>query len=145
MVEIDITETPSTFCRVAETMSSPSILIIDDDENLLSMLVMVFKQKGFSIRSAQSGEAGIEMALEEVPDVILCDVEMKGIGGFGALARLRQEEKTAEVPFIFLTGLATPATRRMAFAMGVSDFLSKPYLPSELLETVQRCLKGNRN
>src|SRR5678816_4198192 len=82
------------------------ILIIDDEEWLREMVNLALTQKGFEVIEAPNGVVGIEMARKELPDLILCDVNMEKVNGYATLSSLRDQPTTASIPFILMTGLA---------------------------------------
>ena len=88
------------------------ILIIDDEEWLREMVNLALRQKGFEVIEAQNGGKGIELARKELPDLILCDVNMEKVNGYATLSSLRNEPSTASIPFILMTGLADHAGMR---------------------------------
>jgi len=85
------------------------ILVIDDEEWLREMIHLALKQKGFEVIEAVNGAEGIEKARKELPDLILCDVNMEKVDGYLTLSSLRTEAPTASIPFILMTGLADNA------------------------------------
>ena len=85
------------------------ILVIDDEEWLREMVHMALRQKGFDVIEAENGAVGIEKARKELPDLILCDVNMEKVDGYLTLSALRSEPTTAAIPFILMTGLADNA------------------------------------
>jgi len=88
------------------------ILIIDDEEWLREMMLLALRQRGFEVIEAENGERGIELARKELPDLILCDVNMDKVDGYLTLSSLRSEPLTAAIPFILMTGLADQAGMR---------------------------------
>ena len=94
------------------------ILIIDDEEWLREMVNMALCQKGFEVIEAENGGAGIEIARKELPDLILCDVNMEKVNGYATLSSLRESPATASIPFILMTGLADNAGMRHGMELG---------------------------
>src|SRR5262245_18412115 len=78
------------------------ILVIDDEEWLREMMQIALSQKGFDVSQAENGEKGLEVALYELPDLILCDVNMEKVDGYHTLSSLRAEPRTATIPFILM-------------------------------------------
>ena len=85
------------------------ILVIDDEEWLREMVQMALRQKGFDVVEAENGAVGIDVARRELPDLILCDVNMEKVNGYLTLSALRNEPATSAIPFILMTGLADNA------------------------------------
>ena len=117
------------------------ILIIDDEEWLREMIQLALKQRGFEVVEAANGADGIEKARKELPDLILCDVNMDKVDGYLTLASLRNEAPTAAIPFILMTGLADNAGMRHGMELGADDYLPKPFTTDALYAAVDARLK----
>ena len=91
---------------------------------------------GFDTMLAGDGATGIDLARREHPDLIICDVNMPNLDGYETLTRLRQQEATATTPFIFLSGAVERPSVRQGMELGADDYLTKPFLPSELMAAV---------
>ena len=94
------------------------ILVIDDEEWLREMIHLALKQRGFEVIESSNGADGIEKARQELPDLILCDINMEKVDGYLTLASLRNEAPTAAIPFILMTGLADNAGMRHGMELG---------------------------
>jgi two-component system, sensor histidine kinase and response regulator len=103
------------------------ILVIDDEEWLREMVQMALQQKGFEVVLAANGTVGVETARKQLPDLILCDVNMEKLDGYATLSALRNEPLTASIPFILMTGLADNAGMRHGMELGADDYLPKPF------------------
>jgi signal transduction histidine kinase len=117
------------------------ILVIDDEEWLREMIHLALKQKGFEVVEAPNGADGIEKARKELPDLILCDINMEKVDGYLTLASLRNEAPTAAIPFILMTGLADNAGMRHGMELGADDYLPKPFTTDALYAAVDARLK----
>lgn len=117
------------------------ILIIDDEEWLREMVHLALQQRGFLVVEAANGADGIEMARKELPDLILCDVNMDKVDGYLTLSSLRKEAPTAAIPFILMTGLADNAGMRHGMELGADDYLPKPFTTDGLFAAVDARLK----
>jgi len=117
------------------------ILVVDDEEWLREMVHMALQQKGFDVIEAEDGAIGIEIARRELPDLILCDVNMGKVDGYATLASLRDEATTASIPFILMTGLADNAGMRHGMELGADDYLPKPFTIDALYGAVEARLK----
>src|ERR1700687_1632387 len=102
------------------------ILVIDDEEWLRAMVHMALAQKGFEGIEAEDGTGGMDKARKELPDLILCDVNMEKADGYLTLSSLRNEPTTASIPFILMTGLADHAGMRHGMELGAGDSLTNP-------------------
>ncbi|MDE3066196.1 MAG: hybrid sensor histidine kinase/response regulator [Verrucomicrobiota bacterium] len=117
------------------------ILVIDDEEWLREMVHMALRQKGYEVVEAGNGADGIEIARKELPDLILCDINMQKVDGYLTLSSLRNESPTAAIPFILMTGLADNAGMRHGMELGADDYLAKPFTTDDLYAAVEARLK----
>ena len=121
-----------------------SILSIDDDPDMQELIRVTLKRAGHNVLTASSGQVGLDLISESVPDLILLDVMMPGMDGYEVCARLQADEATAYVPVVFLTALVSPEDRRRALACGAVNHLSKPFDGRTLLDTVDEALSCAR-
>jgi len=112
------------------------ILVIDDENWLREMVNAVLAEKGFHVLEAENGSRGIELARQQLPDLILCDVNMQQMNGYLTLAALRQDPATAAIPFILMTGFADPSGMRQGMELGADDYLPKPFTAEQLCAAV---------
>ncbi|NDJ18717.1 response regulator [Myxacorys almedinensis] len=117
-----------------------SILVIEDDADILENIEEILELQNFRAIATRNSLAGLELAREEVPDLVICDVMMPKLDGFGVLNQLRQDATTATTPFIFLTGRAERADVRMGMELGADDYLTKPFTNEELVRAIKGCL-----
>jgi two-component system, sensor histidine kinase and response regulator len=117
------------------------ILVIDDEEWLREMVQLALRQHGYAVVEAENGAVGIEKARKELPDLVLCDVNMEKVDGYLTLSSLRSEPATAAIPFILMTGLADNAGMRHGMEMGADDYLPKPFTIDALYAAVEARLK----
>src|SRR6185295_15393588 len=117
------------------------ILVIDDEEWLREMVQLALRQRGYIVIEAENGAVGIEKARKELPDLILCDVNMEKVDGYHTLSSLRSDATTAAMPFILMTGLADNAGMRHGMELGADDYLPKPFTIDALYAAVEARLK----
>ena len=118
------------------------ILVIDDESWLREMIRLALEQQGFEVIEATDSTEGIAQARDQLPDLILCDVNMDKAGaGYTTLAKLRENATTAAIPFILMTGLADAAGMRHGMELGADDYLPKPFKVDELYATVNARLR----
>jgi signal transduction histidine kinase len=120
------------------------ILVIDDEVWLREMVHIALAQKGFDVIEAENGAVGIDKARKELPDLILCDVNMEKVDGYLTLSSLRNEPSTAAIPFILMTGLADNAGMRHGMELGADDYLPKPFTIEGLYAAVEARLKKSQ-
>lgn len=109
------------------------ILVIEDEAAVRENLIDLLDAEDFDAIAAENGRIGIQRAIEEIPDLIVCDVMMPEIDGYGVLSELRKNQATATIPFIFLTAKADKADTRKGMELGADDYLTKPFSREELL------------
>src|SRR5271170_6019925 len=108
------------------------------------MIQLALHQRGYEVIEAHNGHDGIEKARAELPDLILCDVNMGKVDGYLTLAALRTESPTAAIPFILMTGLADNAGMRHGMELGADDYLPKPFTTDVLYAAVEARLKKSQ-
>ncbi|GIV58097.1 MAG: hybrid sensor histidine kinase/response regulator [Rhodothermaceae bacterium] len=122
-------------------MSTPTsarrVLVIDDQPDILHMVRFMLENAGFAVDCARSGRAGLEQARRQPPDLILCDIMMRGMTGYDVLQAVRRDPDLALVPFIFLTAKATFSDLRAGMELGADDYLTKPFTRAELLAAIE--------
>lgn len=112
------------------------ILVIEDEELVRENILDLLEAEDFDTIAAANGKIGLNLALSESPDLILCDMMMPELDGYGVLTTLRQEPATATIPFIFLTAKSAKADFRQGMDMGADDYLTKPFTRAELLSAI---------
>jgi len=117
------------------------ILIIEDEPAIRKQLAQILRFEGFEPLEAANGKLGVEAALSSVPDLIVCDIMMPELDGFGVLLALRENLKTALTPFIFVTAKVAVHDRRHGMEEGADDYITKPYDPDALVGSIRRRLE----
>ena len=112
------------------------ILVIDDDETLLSTLAVALREAGYEVETTNSGQDGLRRAYELLPDLILCDVRMPDIEGTTVLQALRVDTATADLQVVLMTGVQSNLPVRSGMDLGADDFLLKPFTVAALLQCV---------
>lgn len=112
------------------------ILIIEDEESLRNIMYEMLSNEDFEVMTASNGKIGVEIAQQEIPDLVICDIMMPEKSGYDVLTTLRQDFTTAIVPFIFLTAKASKSDIRQGIELGADDYLTKPFTRAELLGAV---------
>ena len=116
------------------------ILLVDDNKTNLQVLFEALAPEGYELLVAQSGEQALEATEEIVPDLVLLDIKMPGIGGFETFRRLRANERTAKLPIVFLSALADIAKIDEARRIGAEGYLTKPFKFDDLISKVRELL-----
>lgn len=119
------------------------ILVIDDDEYSLLLISDFLNFNNFQTISAADGSLGLQLAREQQPDLIVCDIDMPPPNGYEVLRQLRSDPATANILVVFLTFETDIASRRRALQLGVNAYLTKPVNLNELLITIASLLAEN--
>lgn len=112
------------------------ILVIEDQEDLREIILEMLDSENFAALGAENGQIGVQLAQSYKPDLIICDVMMPELDGYGVITALRQNPATAMIPFIFLTAKASKADLRQGMELGADDYLTKPFTVKELLGAI---------
>jgi len=123
------------------TPASPKVLLVDDEPGLRAAVQAYFEDEGFEVITAVDGAEGWEKAQAELPDVVLSDVMMPRVDGFGLLKQLREDERLGGTPVIFLTAKGMTSDRIAGFRAGVDDYIPKPFDPDELVARVRNVVQ----
>ena len=121
-----------------------TVLIVEDNEKNMKLARDVLQAKGYRTLEAVTGEDGVRLAREKLPDLVLMDIQLPGISGIEAFLQLRADASTARIPVVALTASVTPTDRSAINAAGFDAFVSKPISLKEFLDTVKRLLDGDR-
>ena len=119
---------------------SPTVLLVDDDPVIVRLLEVNFRLSGFTVVGAFRGEEALEQARTVNPDAIVLDVMMPGLDGYEVCARIREHPDLAEVPVFFLTARAQEDDVARGYALGVVDYVTKPFDPEALVEAVRTAI-----
>ncbi|MBC7401035.1 MAG: response regulator [Mucilaginibacter sp.] len=120
---------------------SKKVLIIEDNNDIRENVVEILELAGYQVYAANNGKVGVELAIKNLPDVILCDIMMPELDGYGVLYMLNKSPEAAAIPFIFLTAKAERVDLRKGMEMGADDYLTKPFDDMELLNAIESRLK----
>src|SRR5476649_1765377 len=122
----------------AAAPAKPVLLIVDDDQELCSLLVEYLTPEGFAVELLGNGAAALERVAQSAPDLVVLDVMLPELSGFEVLRRIRA---TSRVPVIMLTARGEEVDRVVGLEMGADDYLAKPFSPRELLARIRAVLR----
>lgn len=122
-------------------MSKGTILVIDDEKDLIELVRYNLRAEGFEVLAARDGESGVREALDRRPDLVLIDLMLPGIDGLEVCHRLRADERTSRIPLIMLTAKSSEADRIVGLELGADDYVTKPFSPRELAARVKAVLR----
>lgn len=117
------------------------ILVIDDNTELRENITEILQLAGYDVVAAENGKTGIELASKEHPDLIVCDIMMPELDGYGVLHLLKMKPETGQIPFIFMTARAERGDWRKGMEMGADDYITKPFDNIDLLKAVEARLR----
>lgn len=120
---------------------STTILLIEDDQIMRENTAELLELSDYEVITAENGMYGVEKAKRHKPDLIICDIMMPDLDGYGVLYLLSNDNELRDIPFIFLTAKAERVDVRKGMSMGADDYLPKPFSEKELLESVEIRLK----
>jgi CheY-like chemotaxis protein len=130
-----------------ESLSRPNgsagparVLVVDDDRATRILCTSVLQRDGFHVLEATNGQEGLELALDHAPDVVLLDISMPVLDGFGLAAALRADERTQDLPLIFVTAESDPLVKAKAFETGAHGFITKPFDPRIVSSFIHKLL-----
>ena len=123
-------------------MSPVKILVIDDEEHILLMLKNRLKANGFDVLTASSGHKGLELAQQNIPDIILLDVMLPDLNGRVVCRVLKEDKSTANIPVIFLTAKNSKEERMAEYDVGGECHIPKPFEAKDLIEKINRTLEN---
>jgi two-component system, sensor histidine kinase and response regulator len=117
------------------------ILLIDDQPENLYVLKERLNREGYDVITSESGQEGIDLAKNKIPDLIICDIMMPFVNGYDVMKSLRNNPLTATIPFIFLSAKADPKDVREGMMFGADDYITKPFSGKELVEVIKTRLE----
>lgn len=121
-----------------------TILVIDDSREIADNIGSILQLARYNVLYAENGKLGVEIAKKKSPDLILCDILMPELDGYGVAHILQQDSETAKIPFIFLTAKTDKEDFRTGMDMGADDYITKPFDSAHLLHVVEMRLKKNQ-
>jgi DNA-binding response OmpR family regulator len=119
---------------------SPRILIVDDDPVIVRLLQINFRLEGYDVDTASRGDEALQKVRANRPDVVVLDVMMPGIDGWEVARQLKDNPSVRHIPVIFLSARAQDEDRQRGYALGVDEYVTKPFDPAHLVEIVRRSL-----
>lgn len=118
-----------------------SILLIEDNADIRDNMAEILELADFKVMTAENGKAGVELAIENKPDLIVCDIMMPVLDGYGVIHMLQKNPDTQNIPFIFLTAKAERTEIRKGMDLGADDYITKPFNGTELLNAIESRLR----
>src|ERR1700712_3716597 len=122
-------------------MPKKKILLIEDNDDIRDNTAEILELSNYQVIVAENGKRGVEQALEHTPDLIICDIMMPGLDGYGVFHAVHKNEAIKNIPFIFLTAKTERGDFRKGMELGADDYITKPFYGTELLDAVHSRLK----
>ncbi len=119
-----------------------TILVIEDNKEIRENVCELLQLEGYNVLFAVNGKAGLALAKESNPDLILCDIWMPEMGGYEVFNDLKKETATSSIPFVFVTASADRREVEIGLNMGAHAYIRKPFQEQELFDTIKECLKS---
>jgi DNA-binding NarL/FixJ family response regulator len=123
------------------TKDNRQLLLIDDDPNLILLVKDYLEFRGYNVTTAENGRAAIEVIEAQIPDMIICDVMMPEMDGYGLVKHIRQNPRTNKIPVLFLSAKGQADDRVKGLNEGADVYMVKPFEPEELVAQVESSLK----
>ncbi len=117
------------------------VIYIEDDQEMIDLVSMILSRRGYQVTGAQGGKQGLELVNQEAPDLILLDLMMPDIDGWDVYQQIKSHDATRHIPVIVITAKAQAIARVLGLHIAkVDDYISKPFRPQELLESIETVL-----
>ncbi|TVQ11561.1 MAG: DNA-binding response regulator [Balneolaceae bacterium] len=126
-------------------MNKQTILVVDDEQDLLDLIEYNLKKEGFTVLTSDSGEKGIELAGRMKPDLILLDIMMPGMDGIEVCRKIKSDPETQAIPVVFLTARGDEKSEITGLDLGADDYLFKPISTSKLLSRIKAILRRSQS
>jgi two-component system phosphate regulon response regulator PhoB len=122
-------------------MAKEKLLVVDDEEDILELIKFNLEREGYQVSCAASGEAALDLARSEIPDLIVLDLMLPGIDGLEVARQLKKESETREIPIVMLTAKGEEADIVAGLELGADDYITKPFSPRVLVARVRSVLR----
>ncbi|MHB0987742.1 MAG: response regulator transcription factor [Bellilinea sp.] len=123
----------------------PSIIYIEDDQEMIDLVAMILSRRGYEVKGIQGGRAGLLAIIEEKPDLILLDLMMPDVDGWDIFQQIRSREDTSAIPVIIITAKAQAIDKVLGLHIAkANDYICKPFRPQELLDSIDKVLQAGQ-
>ncbi len=126
-------------------MGKETILVVEDEKNILELLKYNLEQEGYQVQTANRGDLGLEQARKSKPDLLILDLMLPGMDGMEVCKILKQNEKTAGIPIIMLTAKSQESDKIVGLELGADDYVTKPFSPRELAARIKAVLRRGKD
>lgn len=122
-------------------MANPKILVVDDEPDVVMLIERTLKPEGFEVLKAYDGLEALDLVVREKPNLIILDIMMPMMSGYEVCEQIKANPETQQIPVVCLSSAHTPDARAQSLHVGALTFITKPFLPAELVAQVKRHLK----
>ena len=124
--------------------SSYDVVYVEDEQEMIDLVGLILARKGYNLIGANGGREGLNVIRQELPDLVLLDLMMPDMDGWDVYQQMKADEKTRDIPVIIITAKAQSIDKVLGLHIAkVDDYISKPFSPNELLESVEKILEKN--
>ena len=116
------------------------ILVVEDNETNMYLICFILRNKGYEVIEARSGEDGVEIAIKEMPDMVLMDIQLPGIDGMETTRRIRKSGACGDIPIVALTSYAMTGDREKTLKAGCTGYIEKPINPDTFMDEIEKYL-----
>jgi len=121
------------------------IIYIEDDPDMIDLVSLILNRRGFSVKGADGGVKGLEMVLNDLPDLVLLDLMMPDLDGWDVYQQMKAQAKTRSIPVVIITAKAQAIDRVLGLRIAkVDDYICKPFSPNELIASIERIIEKNQ-
>ena len=121
--------------------TAKSIIYIEDEQEMIDLVRLILGRKGFEVKGAIGGQQGLDMILEDVPDLVLLDLMMPDMDGWEVYQQMKADGRTRDIPVIVITAKAQNIDKVLGIHIAkVDDYISKPFSPQQLIDSVEKVL-----
>ncbi|MFI5933982.1 response regulator transcription factor [Actinoplanes sp. NPDC051494] len=124
----------------AAVLTAATVLVADDDPDIRDLIGLKLRTAGYTVLSADNGTTALDLAERHLPDIVILDVAMPGLTGFGVCYQLQTLRATVKIPVIILSSLDNDDDITLGYTIGADDYLIKPVVPGDLVQRVQALL-----
>ena len=117
------------------------ILVVEDNDKNMYMMAFILAKSGYQVIKAETGELGVELALKEMPDLVLMDIQLPGIDGIEATKKIRASKADGKIPIVAITSYAMTGDKERVMAAGFTGYIEKPINPDTFMAEVERFIK----
>lgn len=120
------------------------IIYIEDDQDMIDLVSLILNRRGFSVKGADGGVKGLDMVIQELPDLVLLDLMMPDLDGWDVYQQMKSLAKTRNIPVIVITAKAQAIDKVLGLRIAkVDDYICKPFSPNELIASIDRIIEKN--